>query len=162
MKISLIAAIGNNREIGYRGKIPWYLPEELQHFKKVTMGHHLLMGRKTFESVGSLPGRVMIILGRKFDKIPDNCSTVHNPRDAVSLAKDNKESELFICGGGEIYRHFLPMADFIYLSHVDYSVTADTWFPELKDEEWETLKHEIHHETTACPVAWRFELLKKI
>lgn len=161
MKISLIAAMGNNRELGYKGRIPWHLPEELQHFKKITMGHHLLMGRKTFELVGSLPGRAVIVLGSRFDKNPKGCLTARSVQEAVDLAKDNKESELFVCGGGQVYRHFLPLADFIYLSHVDYSVTSDTWFPQLKDEEWETLRHEIHHETATCPVAWRFELLRK-
>ena len=163
MKISLIAAMGNNRELALRGKILWHIPEELQHFKKNTLNHHLLMGRKTFESLQApLPQRTVIVLTRKKNCSFKNCLMAHDISQAICMAKERGEKELFVCGGEQIYRQTLEMADFIYLSHIDYSVTADTWFPELKDEQWETVKQEMHHFTDEnYPFDWWFELLKK-
>ena len=163
MKISLIAAVGNNRELGLKGKILWHIPEELRHFKKTTLNHHLLMGRKTFESIKvPLSGRRVMVLTRNKECELENCQIVHDISQAVSLAKEKGEQELFVCGGEQIYRQMLPMADFVYLSHIDYSITADAWFPELMDEQWETLKQEIHHSNDEnYPPDWWFELLKR-
>ncbi|MCY4523926.1 MAG: dihydrofolate reductase, partial [Halobacteriovoraceae bacterium] len=87
----------------------------------------------------------------------------HDISSAVSLAKNNGEKELFVCGGEDIYKQTLPLADYIYLSYIDYSTTADAWFPEIKDEQWEMVKQELHHsQNDLSPFDWRFELLKKI
>ena len=163
MKISLIAAIGNNGELGYRGKILWHVPDELKHFKKTTLNHHLLMGRKTFESLKSpLPERTSIVLTRDKNYSFKNCLIAHDISQAVEIAKERGETELFICGGEEIYRQTLKMADFIYLSHIDYATTADAWFPQLKDEEWEVVEQKMYHFTNEdYPFDWWFELLKK-
>ena len=166
MKISLIAALGNNRELGHRGKIPWHIPEELQHFKKTTMGHHLLMGRKTFDSIGRmLPGRKTIVVTRNKHSLhlpSDDCFFVSGLRPGMDLAKSKGEKELFICGGMDIYEQALPLAHYLYLSHIDYAVTADAYFPEFKDEEWKLVTQEIHPiENDLQAVAWRFELLER-
>ena len=140
MILSLIAATGQERQLGHKGRIPWHLPEELRYFKRVTMGHHLLMGRKTFQSLpGILPGRPHIILSRSPAKepLPPPCIAAASLEEALEQAQSRGETELFICGGAEIYRQTLPMAERLYLSRVNYSGPADTYFPPWEHLPWE-------------------------
>ena len=139
MILTLIAAIGNQRQLGLKGRIPWHLPEELQYFKHLTMGHHLLMGRKTFQSLpGPLPGRTHLVLSRHLpEQLPDLCLPVASLPEALQSARQGGETELFVCGGAEIYAQTLPMADRLYLSQIDYSGPADTFFPPWEHLPWE-------------------------
>lgn len=140
MIISLIVAHDLNRGIGKDQQIPWYLPNDLQYFKKQTLGHHLLMGRKTFESIGKpLPGRTSIVLSRDSDlSLPEGVIWADTLEKALVVAKKAHESELFVIGGGEIYRLTLPLADKIYLTLVETQSESDTFFPHLVPENWET------------------------
>ena len=144
MILSVIAAIGKQGQLGREGKIPWHLPEELQHFKRLTMGHHLLMGRKTFQSLpGVLPGRPHLILSRQPSPPPfDGCQTFCTLPEAIEYARVARETELFVCGGADLYAQTLPLADRLYLSRIDYSGPADTFFPQWEHLPWDRVSSE--------------------
>ncbi|MHB1183798.1 MAG: dihydrofolate reductase [Desulfobulbia bacterium] len=130
MKIILIAAMAKNRVIGRGNGIPWHIPSELQRFKAITMGHTLIMGRKTFESIGRpLPGRKTIIITRNPEYRAAGCSVATSLAAAIALCPETET--IFIAGGGEIYREALPLADAIYLTVLDREVEGDTLFPEV-------------------------------
>jgi dihydrofolate reductase len=137
MTISIIVAVAENQVIGYNNQLLWRLKEDLQRFKGLTMGHHIIMGRKTYESVGRpLPGRTNVIITRNKDFKADGCLMVGSLDEAIKVA--NSDSEVFIIGGGEIYNQSLPIADKIYLTRVHASFPGDTFFPELDLTEWVT------------------------
>ncbi|MHB8988890.1 MAG: dihydrofolate reductase [Desulfobulbia bacterium] len=130
MKIILIAAMAKNRVIGRGNGIPWHIPSELQRFKAMTMGHTLIMGRKTFESIGRpLPGRKTIIITRNPEYRAAGCAVATSLAAALALCPEAET--IFIAGGGEIYRKALPLADAIYLTMLDREVEGDTLFPEV-------------------------------
>lgn len=140
MMISLIAALDENDGIGIQNKIPWHLPADLARFKKLTMGHHLILGRRTFQSIGKpLPGREMIVLSRNSDYSPDGCLRASSLSEALDLARGKGEKEVFVVGGGEVYREALEFADRFYLTRVHTTVEADTRFPEWGEENWEAI-----------------------
>lgn len=143
MHISLIAAMAHNRVIGKNGDMPWHLPGELQYFKSLTMGKPIVMGRKTFESIGRpLPGRHNIVVSRSAENLPAEVTVVPSPEAAIQAAQLRAEEdgrqleELMVIGGGQIYAAFLPIATRLYLTHIDLNVDGDTWFPEYHPEHW--------------------------
>jgi dihydrofolate reductase len=137
MILSLIAALDQNQGIGIDNQLPWHLPADLSWFKQVTMGHHLLVGRKTYQSIGKpLPGRVMIVLTRNSGFQVEGSLLSTSLSEAMQIARESGEKELFVIGGAEIYRQSLPLADHLYLTRVHASFPADAFFPEIKDEEW--------------------------
>lgn len=127
MTISIIVAMSENRVIGRNGKVPWYLPEDLERFKEITMGHALIMGRKTYESIGKLlPGRRTIVLSRQVDYRPVGCETASSLQQAI----DNVDNDdIFICGGSAVYAAALPLTTNIYLTFLHAVVDGDTFFP---------------------------------
>ena len=130
MKIILIAAMAKNRVIGRGNGIPWHIPGEQQRFKTMAMGHTLVMGRKTFESIGRpLPGRKTIIITRNPEYRAAGCSVATSLAAAIALCPETET--IFIAGGGEIYREALPLAEAIYLTVLDREVEGDTLFPEV-------------------------------
>lgn len=139
--ISLIVATGENNVIGLNNKMPWHLPADLAYFKRVTTGHAIVMGRKTFESIGRpLPKRTNIILTRDKNFQATDCHIIHSVEAALELSK---QDQLFIIGGAEIYKQFLPHADKIYLTHIHQNFEGDTFFPKLTDE-WKLVSTEKH------------------
>jgi dihydrofolate reductase len=135
--ISIIVAMDRNRGIGIANKLPWRLPTDLRRFRELTMGHHIVVGRKTYESIGRpLPGRQMIVVTRNMNYRPEANMVVHSVEEAISLAQSRGESEVFICGGSEIYAHSLLFAERIYLTLVDCDVAADTFFPKWDEQKW--------------------------
>ena len=133
MIISIIAAMTDNRVIGRDNAIPWHIPADMQRFRAITMGHPLIMGRKTFESIGRpLPGRKTVILTRIPDYRAEGSIVVHSLRKALDECAG--ADEVFICGGGEVYREALPLASRIYLTVVHGEVAGDTLFPDIPDE----------------------------
>lgn len=129
----MIAAMANNRIIGLDNQMPWHLPADLQHFKKVTMAKPVIMGRKTFESIGRpLPGRRNIIISRNAAYTAPGIDVVASPEAALSLVSD--ESEVMVIGGGNIYQQFLPLAQRLYLTFIDLDVKGDTQFPDYQAE----------------------------
>jgi dihydrofolate reductase len=128
--ISIIAAVASNGAIGRDGKLPWDLPADLRRFRDMTVGHTIIMGRKTYESIGRpLPERRTIVITGKADFTPPGCMTAASLQAALDMAAG--ETEVFICGGGEIYRQALPLVDRIYLTLLDCPYDGDTFFPEI-------------------------------
>ncbi|MCG6976504.1 MAG: dihydrofolate reductase [Acidiferrobacterales bacterium] len=135
MIISLIAAIADNGVIGRDNTLPWHLPADLKYFKKVTMGHPIIMGRKNFADIGRpLPGRHNIILSRDLSFNADGCTVAHNPKEALAAAGDAKE--VFVIGGAEVYRIFLPLADRLLITQVHINADGDIRFPDYDQHEW--------------------------
>lgn len=162
--ISLIAALGKNRELGLNNQMLWHVKEDFKHFKETTMGHTLLMGRKTFESIGRpLPGRKTFILTRNSDYQIENCSTIHSLQEGVERANQNKEQELFIAGGAEIYRQALESLPIekMYLSYMDFEGEADAFFPKFDSSEW-TVTCEEKFPATDKSMAWTLKILEKV
>ena len=128
--ISLIAAIGKNRELGFGNRLPWYLPDDLKRFKEITRGHTVIMGRKTFESLpGVLPNRRNIVITRDKNYLREGLEVVSSLEEALQRASGDKEP--FIIGGGEIFKQALPFTNKMYLTHVDVELPADSFFPEF-------------------------------
>ncbi|WP_163932134.1 type 3 dihydrofolate reductase [Paraferrimonas sp. SM1919] len=143
MQISLIAAMAHNRVIGKDNQMPWHLPEDLQHFKKMTLGKPVVMGRKTFESIGRpLPGRHNIVISRNPDYQPEGVTVVDSFEKAYQLEKDTEE--LMVMGGGQLYLQTLPKADNLYLTFIDLEVEGDTQFPHWDDGCWTQVWAEKH------------------
>jgi dihydrofolate reductase len=135
MRLSLIAALARNRVIGRDNQLPWRLSADLKHFKALTMGKAIIMGRKTFESIGKpLPGRNNIILTRDRDFAASGCTVVHSIDEAMQIAGD--QNEVMLIGGADLYQQFLPRADRLYLTEVKAEVAGDAWFPDFDPAEW--------------------------
>ena len=143
MTISLIAAVGKNGVIGDHGKIPWHLPADFKHFKETTMGHPVIMGRKTYESIGKpLPGRINIIVTRQKGYAAQDCTTVGTLDEAFSAAQASGTDEVFVIGGAEIYKEAMPRAQKLYLTEVEGNFEGDAFFPEVSSLEWKELSKE--------------------
>jgi dihydrofolate reductase len=142
-RLSLIAAMARNRVIGANNAIPWHLPNELKSFKAITMGHHIVMGRNTWESIGRLlPGRVTVIVTRQPDYQVDGAIVVHTLDEA--LAACGSDSEVFVIGGAQIYTEALPRADRIYLTEIEADIDGDTLMPELDLTAWRAVSRKVH------------------
>ncbi len=149
MIVSLIAAMDVNRGIGIDNRLPWRLSADLRKFRELTLGHHIIVGRKTFESIGKpLPGRRTIIVTRNENyQGPDDSessSIAHSVEEALELARSRGESEVFICGGAEIYAQALSRADRLYLTLVEAEASANVFFPEWDESKWE-VRDSIYH-----------------
>jgi len=133
MVISIIAAMAENRVIGRGNEMPWDIPSELRQFKERTMGHPVIMGRKTFESIGHpLPGRKNIIISCQQEFAPEGCVVVRDLQEAIAAGEG--ANEVFICGGESVFREAIPLADRIYLTIIDEEFDGDTFFPEIPDD----------------------------
>jgi len=147
MTISIIAAMGKQREIGYQNKLLWRLPNDMKFFRATTMGKPILVGRKTFESFGGkpLPGRTNIVITQDNNYQREGAIVVHNIDDALKAGKSAASTnEIMIIGGGSFYEQLLPMADRLYLTYVDGDFKADSWFPAIDESQWQVTKSELH------------------
>ena len=138
MNISIIVAITENNIIGRDNGMPWHLPADLKYFRERTTGHHIVMGRKTFESIGGgrpLPNRVSIIITKQKDYKAEGCLIAHSLEEAIEIAKD--ENELFIIGGKQIYEQSLALANKMYITRIHTSIDGDTSFPQYDENQWE-------------------------
>lgn len=151
MKLALIVALANNHTIGIDNKLPWYLPNDLKYFKQVTMGKTIIMGRKTYESIGKpLPGRINIVITRQADYLPPNAndsvkvvSSLEAARDlAESIALINDHNEALIIGGAEIYTQALSLVERMYLTEVHADVEGDAFFPQYDKAQWQAVARE--------------------
>jgi dihydrofolate reductase len=144
--MTIIAAMTRDRVIGKDNAMPWHIPEEFKHFKKITTGHTLIMGRKTFESLGGpLPRRNTIVVSRSFSEETEGIDVCRTLSEAVEKAKSYGK-KIFIAGGAAIYRQALPLADKLYLSYIKKDYDGDTYFPEFEESEWEVTEEEDHPE----------------
>jgi len=156
--ISMICAVGKNKEIGFKNKLLWHLPEDLRHFKKITMGHCVIMGQKTFESIGkALPGRKNIILSLTPNYMAKDCEISNNLEEIANRYKDSEE-EVFIIGGASIYRQFIKYANKLYLTLVDDSPPADAFFPDYSEFNQLISESELQEENG---IKYKFIELKK-
>ncbi|QXB27875.1 type 3 dihydrofolate reductase [Aeromonas sp. FDAARGOS 1405] len=158
MKISMIAAMAHDRVIGKDNQMPWHLPADLAHFKRVTLGKPVLMGRKTFESIGRpLPGRRNLVISRNPGYQAGGIEVVGSVEAALALLASSTVEELMVIGGGHLYTEMLPSADRLYLTQIDLSVEGDTRFPAFDDGQWLRIDCESHPADEKNPHPYRFE-----
>ena len=162
MKVSMIVAHGPKGEIGFENKLLWHISDDLKNFKKITTGKMVVMGRKTFESIGKpLPNRSNVVITRDENFKPEGVIVVHDPMMVFDLALEAEEDlgiddfEMMVIGGGEIFNIFMAYTQKIYLSEVEYSGPADVFFPPLDYEEWEVASNELREGFT-------FKILNRI
>lgn len=162
MIISAIVATDKNNVIGKDNQIPWYLPADLSYFKKTTLEHHLIMGRNSFRSIGRpLPKRVNIVVTRDPFFTADGVLVAHSVEEALGMAFDGGEEEVFIIGGGEIYRETADLWDRVYLTEVDLEAEGDVFFPTLDPAVWTEVWREAHEPDEKNKWAYTFRILER-
>lgn len=158
--INIIVAISNNRAIGKDNKLLWHLPNDLNFFKKTTTGHPVIMGRKTYEAIGKpLPNRLNIVISRNKNENQESLVYCNSLEEAITLAK-TKDEEIFIIGGGEIYKQSLAVADTLYVTQVNVDIDGDTFFPEI-DNSWQPIFEEAHLADEKHPYDYTFLIYRK-
>jgi dihydrofolate reductase len=158
--ITLIAAMGNNRAIGLDGRMPWHLPAELQHFKKATMGKAIVMGRKTWQSIGRpLPGRQNIVVSRNTGFIAEGADVCDSLEAAIEISKAD---EIMVIGGGQLYAAALPLAQWMILTLIDIEPEADTWFPKWDEGHWQQTEEQYFQVNEDNKLAYRIVEFKRI
>ncbi|MDF7670790.1 type 3 dihydrofolate reductase [Orbaceae bacterium ESL0721] len=175
MTLSIIVAMAHNRVIGLQGQMPWYLPADLAWFKRNTVNKPVIMGRKTFESIGRpLPNRENIVISRNVEQFQNrdqlqNSDRLQNSTTLIwvdsldkAIAITKHHAEAFIIGGGNIYQQAMPLVDRLYLTHIDAELQGDTYFPEYHPEKWQLTYQEDHQADEKNPYPYRFEILDKI
>lgn len=166
MKLALIAALAQNRVVGIDNKLPWHLPEDLKYFKRVTTGKAVVMGRKTYESIGRpLPNRTNIVITRNQDFTAPGIEVVTSLEAALELAENisliNGVDEVMVIGGAQIYEATLPRADRLYLTHVHADVEGDAYFPNVNMNEWKELGREDYAASETNPYDYSFVVYDK-
>lgn len=160
--IALIAAMDRNRVIGSDNQMPWHLPDDLRFFKATTLGKPVVMGRKTFESIGErpLPKRRNLVVSRRSDYAPDGVEVF--PSIDAALAACSEAPEVMIIGGGELYRQTLPFANRLYVTRVDTTVSGDTLFPAWSETEWTIVQSLPHAKDEQHPYAFEFQTFERL
>lgn len=160
MELTIVVAASENDVIGRHGSLPWRLPEDMKRFRKLTWDKPILMGRRTFESIGQpLTGRRNIVISREPALEIPGCEVAGTVREALALVEDAPEA--MVIGGGEIYRQLLPRTDCIELTRVHTTIEGDTFFPRLDPKEWRVVDSEHHPATEERPLAYTFETLER-
>ena len=155
MKLSAIVAMASNRVIGANNQLPWRLPADLARFKRLTMGHSLVMGRKTYESIGRpLPGRTMIVVTRQRGYAPEGVKVAHSVDEALALAQG--DDEVFIIGGAELFAQTMDRLDRLYLTLIEREFPGDVSFPELDLSTWKLIEQAHHPATTPEALPYAF------
>lgn len=158
--ISFVVAMAHHRVMGKNNAMPWHLPADLKHFKKITTGKPVIMGRKTFESIGkALPNRRNIVITRNAEYIAPGCDVVDSLQSALALVSD--QDEICIIGGAQIFQEALPMADRLYLTFIDLEVDGDTFFPAWNPAEWKEVSREVFSPDSNNAYALEFVVLDR-
>jgi len=159
VKISMIAAVAQDRVIGKDNQMPWHMPADLAHFKRITLGKPVLMGRKTFESIGRpLPGRRNLVISRNPEYRVDGVEVIDSVKAALELlSHDEAVEELMVIGGGHLFEQLLPKAERLYLTQIELEVEGDAHFPVLDHTDWELLEEESHLADERNAYPYRFE-----
>ena len=161
--VNLIAAMAKNRVIGKDNKMPWHLPADLQHFKQVTMRHPIIMGRKTFESIGRpLPGRRNIVISRNQNLSLDGAEVFHSIQEALDSCHEDGAEEIMIIGGSNLYSQTLDLADRLYLTFIDLDVAGDAHFPDWQHLSWQEIARETHSPDEKNAYNYEFVTLERI
>lgn len=154
-KLAIIVAMARNHTIGINNTLPWRIPADLKHFKSLTMGHHLIMGRKTFDSIGKpLPGRISVVVTRNSALNIEGCVMAHSLEDAINACED--DDEIFIVGGAELYALAMPFVDTIYLTEIMQDIAGDAHFPEFDRALWQELAREECRQETPLALEYNF------
>jgi dihydrofolate reductase len=162
MRISLIVAKSENNAIGLENKLPWHLKDDLQNFKKLTMGHHILMGRKTFESIGkALPGRMSLVISSEPQANQESVFWFNSIFRAIKQAERNGETELFIIGGEKIYKYALSLIDRIYLTEIKADIKGDVFFPQLSLKNWKKVSEQNFSKNADNDFDFSFQILDR-
>ncbi|SEQ90637.1 dihydrofolate reductase [Pedobacter rhizosphaerae] len=162
MSISIAVAVGENYAIGKNNQLLWHMPADLKFFKQTTTGHTVIMGRKTFDSVGRpLPNRRNIVITRDTQLKIDGVEVVNSLEAALEITKE-EEKPVFIVGGAEIYKQALPLTHTLYLTTIHHHFDADTFFPAINKSEWKVIKSERHSADEKNPYDYTFEVLERI
>lgn len=167
MKLALIVAVAQNRVIGRDNKLPWYLPNDLKYFKQTTLGKPVIMGRKTYESIGKpLPGRTNIVITRQAGYQPEGVKVVGTVEDAIKVAESvcliDGQEEAMVMGGAEIYGLTLPHCERLYLTEVHAEVDGDAWFPEYEKSEWKEVTREDFKAEGPNPFDYSFVVYERV
>lgn len=167
MILSLIAAVADNGVIGAKGDLPWHLPDDMKFFAKTTRGHHVLMGRKNFDSIPEkyrpLPGRTNIVVSKTNSSTPSsNLIWTKSIEEGIDIARAAGESELYIIGGGEIYRQTIDLADKLYITHVHAQPKGETYFPEIDTTRWEKIFSQLHAKDATHNHSFTINVYKKV
>ncbi len=163
MIISLVVAAATNNAIGKEGVMPWHLPNDMKYFKNITWGMPVIMGRKTFESLGkALPGRRNIVISRQEGWIAKETEVVKSIEEAIKAAARTDAKEVMVIGGGEIYRAYFEQAKRIYLTRVETSPEADTFFPALDPLQWKLISQLIHEADEKNAYNYSFQLWERV
>ena len=159
----MIAAMAQNRVIGADNDMPWHLPADLAHFKRVTLGKPIIMGRRTYQSIGrALPGRLNIVVSRDPDFTLQDATVVTSCEEAIQVAKQENIEEVMIIGGGTIYQHFLPFCQRLYLTEIELQVDGDTYFPDYRAiSGWQEIERSAHQKDDKNPHDYTFITLQK-
>ena len=160
--ISLLVAASENNAIGKDGKLLWNLPNDLKYFKNLTWGMVVVMGRKTYEAIDKpLPGRANIVISRKPDWKREGVQLAKDLKESLLLAEATNCKEIFIIGGGEIYKEFLPQADRIYMTRVHAKLEGDTYFPEFSSDKWNLVSSKKYEADEKHKYSYTFEIWDK-
>lgn len=154
-KISILVAMAKNRTIGVNNTLPWRCPEDLKHFKTLTMGHHMIMGRKTFDSIGKpLPGRTTVVVSRNAELKIEGCVVVHSLQEAIAACTE--DPEIFVVGGAELYQQAISLVDTLYITEIQQEVEGDAHFPEFDMNAWRETAREVRSQETPQPLEYHF------
>lgn len=163
MKLSAIVAISNNNVIGKDNELPWYLPADLKYFKKITINHPVIMGRKNYEAIGRpLPKRTNIVLTQDPYYLSSNILIAHSIEEALALAYDLDSDEVFVIGGAMIYEICLPLLDRMYITEIHADFDGDTFFPDWNREEWNLISEEHHSSDKKNEFDYSFKIYERI
>jgi len=154
-KLSLIVAMAKNCTIGVNNTLPWRCPEDLKHFKTLTMGHHMIMGRKTFDSIGKpLPGRTTVVVTRNAGLEIEGCVIAHSLKEAIAACAGDEE--IFIVGGADLYQQAVSLVDTLYITEIQQDVEGDADFPEFDMRVWQETSREVRSQETPQPLEYHF------
>jgi len=161
MSVSIIVAMSRNHTIGINNTLPWRCPEDLKHFKSLTMGHHMIMGRKTFDSIGNaLPGRTTVVVTRDKQLMIEGCLMAHSLAEAIDLCSEDEE--IFIVGGADIYKQSLTLADTLYITEIQQDVEGDAHFPAFDKSAWQEIAREVRSQESPQPLQYHFVTYQRI
>jgi dihydrofolate reductase len=159
-KLSIIVALAKNCTIGVNNTLPWRCPEDLKRFKTLTMGHHMIMGRKTFDSIGKpLPGRTTVVVTRNTDLEIEGCTIAHSLNEAIAACTGDEE--IFVVGGAELYRQAVSVADTLYFTEIQQDVEGDAHFPEFDYSAWRETARDVRSQETPQPLEYHFVTYRK-
>lgn len=160
-RLAILAAVASNRVIGINNTLPWHLPADLKHFKALTVGQIVVMGRRTFESIGRpLPQRTNVVLTKNTDWTSPGVSTAKSIQEVLDQFADDART-ISVIGGAQIYRETLPLCQWLYLTEIQQAFAGDTFFPEFERNEWSELSREIHRDSSGATPEFHFVVLER-